>query len=79
MEKPGTLFGRNPLLFYMLVQALVGLVVSLGFNLSGETVYYIMLITNIVLTIVANTQVVPLPVAQQKIEEALMTPPPTKR
>jgi len=74
--KPGTIFGRNPLLFYMLIQALIGLIVSLGFDLSGETVYYIMLVSNIVLTIIANTQVVPLPIAQEKINEALMTPPP---
>jgi len=78
-SKPGTIFHRNPILFYALVQSLLGLFLAFGIQLSAEQIAAILSVTNVILALISNSMVMPLPIAQQKIEEALMTPPPIRQ
>lgn len=75
-QKPGTFFGRNPVLIYLLAQSGLGLIAAFGFSLSGEQVAAVMAFVNIAIALVANTMVIPVSVANAKINEALLTPPP---
>lgn len=75
-QKPGTFFGRNPVLVYLLVQTSIAMIAAFGFDMSGEQMASIMAFVNVVIALVANTQVVPISVAQAQINQALMTPVP---
>jgi hypothetical protein len=78
-QKPGTFFGRNPVAVYLLAQSILGCVAAFGFNLSGDQIVAILTLVNVLIYIVANTMVMPMPVAQAKITEALHSDPPAEK
>jgi uncharacterized membrane protein len=53
------MWGREPVLILAVVQAVLGLLVAFGFNLSGEQVAAVMAVTAAVLGFVARSRVSP--------------------
>ena len=67
---------RNPILVFALVNSLIVLALSFGFELSDIQISAIYGFANVILAIFTGTMVMPITVANQKIEIALKTPAP---
>lgn len=72
----GKIFGREPVVFYQLIQAAIVLAVSFGFQLSVNQTGAILTMTTILIMFATRAEVTPNATADARVQEALYKEPP---
>lgn len=55
----GTIFGREPVLIYALVQSVITVAVTFGLHLSAEQIGAVLVLTTAVLSVIVRQKVTP--------------------
>lgn len=76
MSKAGSLFGREPALFYGVIQAAITMLVAFGLQLDANQIGAILTFTSMVLAFATRQSVVPNSTHEAQVSQALETPPP---
>lgn len=76
MEKAGQLFGREPALFYGVIQAGITMLVAFGLQLDSNQIGAILTFTTMVLAFATRQSVVPNVTHEAQVSQALSSPPP---